>query len=191
MDLVDASIVNVALPTIRTDLSATGVALEWVVSGYLLAFAAVLITMGRLGDRYGHKRLFLVGVACFGFASLGCGLAQNATQLIACRVVQGLAAATMTPQVLATFRVLFGGQERGAVFSVYGAVAGLAVAAGLLLGVRQAARRRLCRAAVVAPATDHRFLLTRATAPSFASGRITSIRYRAATTIGHYSKHTA
>ncbi len=134
MDLIDASIVNVALPTIRVDLSATGTALEWVVSAYLLAFASVLITTGRLGDRFGRKRLFLVGVACFGLGSLGCGLAQNAAELIACRVVQGLAAATMTPQVLATFRALFDGQERGAVFSIYGAIAGLAVAVGLLLG---------------------------------------------------------
>ena len=88
MDLVDGSIVNVALPTIRTDLSATGTTLEWVVSAYLLAFAALLITTGRLGDRFGRKRLFLLGVACFGLASLGCGLAQSAAELIAYRVVQ-------------------------------------------------------------------------------------------------------
>jgi MFS family permease len=118
MDLIDASIVNVALPTIRVDLSATGAALEWVVSAYLLAFASALVTTGRLGDRFGRKRLFLVGVACFGLGSLGCGLAQNAAELIACRVVQGLAAATMTPQVLATFRALFDGPERGAAFSI-------------------------------------------------------------------------
>jgi MFS family permease len=77
MDLIDGTIVNVALPTIRRDLHASGPSLEWVVSAYLLAFAATLITAGRVGDLVGRKRLFLAGVATFGLASLACGLAAT------------------------------------------------------------------------------------------------------------------
>jgi EmrB/QacA subfamily drug resistance transporter len=134
MDMVDVTIVNVALPTIRHDLGASATQLEWVVSAYMLAFAAVLITAGSLGDLFGRKRLFLAGIAVFGLASLGAGLSQSAGELIAARVVQGAAAAVMTPQLLATFRTMFTGRERGQAFGIYGAVLGLASAVGLLLG---------------------------------------------------------
>ena len=134
MDMIDVTIVNVALPTIRRDLGASAAQLEWVVSAYMLAFAAVLITAGSLGDLFGRKRLFLIGIAVFGAASLGAGLAQSPGELIAARVVQGAAAAAMTPQLLATFRTMFSGRERGQAFGVYGAVLGLASAVGLLLG---------------------------------------------------------
>ena len=134
MDLIDVTIVNVALPTIRRDLHASGTQLEWVVSAYLLAFAVTLITAGRLGDLFGRKKLFLAGVAGFGLASLACVLAPDPGVLIAARAVQGAAAAVMVPQVLATYRVIFTGKERGAVFGMYGAVSGMAAALGLLLG---------------------------------------------------------
>ena len=134
VDLIDGTIVNVALPTIRRDLGATGAQLEWVVSAYMLAFAAVLITAGSLGDLLGRKRLFLLGTAVFGLASLGAGVAQTANELIAARVVQGAAAATMSPQVLATLRTMFAGKERGAAFGIYGATLGFASAIGLILG---------------------------------------------------------
>jgi EmrB/QacA subfamily drug resistance transporter len=134
MDLIDSSIVNVALPTIRRELAASDTSLEWIASGYLLVFAVTLITAGRLGDHVGRKRLFLVGVLLFGVASLGSGLAQSPPQLILGRLVQGFAAGVMVPQVLATVRSLFAGPERASVFAVYGAIAGLAVAVGLLLG---------------------------------------------------------
>jgi EmrB/QacA subfamily drug resistance transporter len=134
MDMIDVTIVNVALPTIRHDLGASATQLEWVVSAYMLAFAAVLITAGSLGDLFGRKRLFLAGIAVFGLASLGAGLSQTAGQLIAARVVQGAAAAVMTPQLLATFRTMFSGRERGQAFGIYGAVLGFASAVGLLLG---------------------------------------------------------
>ena len=134
MDLIDTTIVNVALPTIQRDLGADGTSLEWVVSAYLLAFASTLITAGRLGDLLGRRRLFLVGVAGFGVASLICGCAQTPGQLIAARALQGVAAATLAPQVLATFREMFRGKERGRAFGLYGAMAGLASALGLLLG---------------------------------------------------------
>jgi EmrB/QacA subfamily drug resistance transporter len=134
MDLVDITIVNVALPTIQRDLGASGTQLQWVVSGYMLAFAATLIVSGSFGDVLGRKRVFLVGVAAFGAASLAAGLAQDPGQLIAARVVQGAAAAAVIPQVLATFRTIFAGKERGQVFGLYGAVLGFASAFGLVLG---------------------------------------------------------
>src|SRR5215469_10507841 len=89
MDLIDVTIVNVALPTIRRDLHASATQLEWVVSGYMLAFAAGLIISGNLGDLVGHKRVFLLGVGLFGLASLGAGLSGSGAELIAARVVQG------------------------------------------------------------------------------------------------------
>jgi EmrB/QacA subfamily drug resistance transporter len=134
MDMIDVTIVNVALPTIRRDLHASASQLEWVVSGYMLAFAAALIIMGNLGDRFGRKRVFLAGVAVFGLASLAAGLSGSGAELIAARVVQGTAAAAMAPQVLATFRSIFAGAERGKAFSIYGAMLGFASAVGLLLG---------------------------------------------------------
>jgi EmrB/QacA subfamily drug resistance transporter len=134
MDMIDVTIVNVALPTIRRDLDASATQLEWVVSGYMLAFAAGLIISGNLGDVLGRKRVFLAGVGLFGLASLAAGLSASGAELIAARVVQGAAAAAMTPQVLATFRAMFGAQERGKAFGIYGAMLGFASAVGLVLG---------------------------------------------------------
>src|SRR5215471_19608103 len=134
MDLIDITVVNVGLPSISRDLHASATQLEWVVSGYMLAFAAVLIIAGNLGDLLGRKRIFLVGVALFGLASLAAGLAGSGAELIAARVVQGAAAAAMAPQVLATFRAIFARQERGKAFGIYGAMLGFASAIGLVLG---------------------------------------------------------
>ena len=134
MDMIDVTIVNVALPSIQRDLHASATQLEWVVSGYMLAFAATLIIAGNLGDKFGRKRLFLSGAALFGLASLAAGLSGSGAELITARVVQGAAAAAMAPQVLATFRVIFGRAERGKAFGVYGAMLGFASAIGLVLG---------------------------------------------------------
>jgi EmrB/QacA subfamily drug resistance transporter len=134
MDMIDVTIVNVALPSIRRDLHASATQLEWVVSGYMLAFAATLIIAGNLGDKFGRKRLFLSGAALFGLASLAAGLSGSGAELIAARVVQGAAAAAMAPQVLATFRAIFGRAERGKAFGIYGAMLGFASAIGLVLG---------------------------------------------------------
>src|ERR1700760_3183119 len=134
MDMIDVTIVNVALPSIRRDLHASATQLEWVVSGYMLAFAAALIIAGNFGDLFGRKRLFLSGAALFGLASLGAGLAGSGAELITARIFQGVAAAAMAPQVLATFRVIFSGNERGKAFGIYGASLGFASAVGLLLG---------------------------------------------------------
>ncbi|MGJ5750820.1 EmrB/QacA subfamily drug resistance transporter [Streptomyces puniciscabiei] len=134
MDLLDGTIVNVAVPSISRDLHASASDLQWVVSAYLLGFAAALIVSGHLGDRIGRRPLFLTGTAGFGLTSLACGIAQSPGQLIAARAVQGVLAAVLVPQVIGSFRTLFTGKERGAAFGMYGAVAGFASAVGLLLG---------------------------------------------------------
>src|SRR5262249_34047001 len=128
------TIVNVALPTIGTDLHATGTELEWVISAYMLAFAAALIVAGSLGDVFGRRRMFLLGITGFGLASLAAAAAPNPPLLIVARAVQGLSAAIMMPQLLATMRVVFTGKERGKAFGVYGAILGFASALGLVLG---------------------------------------------------------
>jgi len=135
MDMIDVTIVNVALPTIRRSLHASPTEVEWVVSAYMLAFAAALIVAGALGDRFGRRRLFLAGVGLFGAASLCAGLSATGAELITARVVQGTAAACMAPQVLATFRAMFATtKERGQAFAVYGVMLGFASAIGLVLG---------------------------------------------------------
>src|SRR5204863_9556603 len=100
IDMIDITVVNVALPTIRRDLGATGTQLEWIVSAYMLAFAATLIVAGSFGDLIGRRRIFLGGIAVFGLASLAAGVAQTPGELIGARVLQGAAAAAMIPQLL-------------------------------------------------------------------------------------------
>jgi EmrB/QacA subfamily drug resistance transporter len=134
MDMIDITIVNVAFPTIGRDLDASGTELEWVVSAYMLAFAAVLITAGSFGDLLGRKRIFCGGIAAFGLASRAAGAAQDPGQLIAARVVQGAAAAAMVPQLLGTYRVIFDRAERGKAFGMYGAIIGFSSALGLIAG---------------------------------------------------------
>ena len=134
MDMIDVTIVNVSLPSLARDLGASQSALQWTISAYLLGFAASLVVSGHLGDRYGRRRLFLLGTAAFGVASLACGSAQEPGQLVAARAVQGVAAAVLLPQVLGSFRTLFHGRERATVFGIFGTVLGFASALGLLLG---------------------------------------------------------
>ncbi|MFL6158790.1 MAG: MFS transporter [Marmoricola sp.] len=133
MDLLDTTIVNVALPAIQLDLHATPSQLEWIVSGYVLAFATVLITMGRLGDLYGRKRIFLIGVVGFTVASALAAFAPTADVLVISRFVQGLFAATMVPQVLSIVQVLYSPKDRAAPLGAFGAITGLAAVAGPLL----------------------------------------------------------
>ncbi|GAA1739885.1 MFS transporter [Luedemannella helvata] len=134
MDLVDVTIVNIAIPSIRGDIGATVSQIQWIVAGYALAFAVGLITGGRLGDIYGRKRLFLVGVAGFTLASALCGVAQTPEVLIGARILQGAAAALMVPQVLAIIHATFPPQEKGKVFGLWGAIVGLGGISGPLLG---------------------------------------------------------
>src|SRR5262249_14677379 len=134
MDLLDVTIVNVAAPSILRDLDATYAQFEWVVSGYVLGFAALLITGGRLGDIFGRKRMFLLGVAGFTVASALCGLAVNPGMLIGARFFEGAMAGLMVPQILAIIHVTFPPQERGKVFGIWGGVLGSASVAGAVLG---------------------------------------------------------
>jgi len=134
MSLLDATIVNVALPTIRTSLSANEATLSWIISGYALAFGLVLIPAGRLGDRFGHKWIFVAGLALFTVASLACGLAQDSTQLVIARVIQGLAGGIYLPAVTAFIQLLFTGKIRGSAFAIMGAVIGVSSALGPIVG---------------------------------------------------------
>ncbi|MEU8763972.1 MFS transporter [Streptomyces sp. NPDC048659] len=134
LPLIDFFIVNVALPTIDHDLAAGPALLELVVAGYGLAYAVLLVLGGRLGDRFGRRRLFLAGMAAFGLTSLACGLAPDAWTLVGARVAQGAAAALMLPQVLATIHSSTSGARHAKALSLYGATAGLSMAAGQILG---------------------------------------------------------
>ncbi|APU40689.1 MULTISPECIES: MFS transporter [unclassified Streptomyces] len=134
MDLVDVTIVNIAIPTMRQNFGASTSAIQWITAGYALAFAAGLITGGRLGDIYGRKRLFLIGISGFTAASLLCGIAADPAMLVASRILQGAMAALMVPQVLAIIHVTFPPQERGKVFGMFGAIVGLGAVSGPMLG---------------------------------------------------------
>jgi EmrB/QacA subfamily drug resistance transporter len=134
MQLVDISIVNVAIPSIQRDLDATYSQIQWVLAGYQLAFAVTLITGGRLGDIFGRKRLFIIGMAGFTIASALCGLAQSPGMLIGSRVLQGLMGAIMFPQTLSVIQVTFPPRERGTAFGMFGATIGLATITGPLVG---------------------------------------------------------
>lgn len=134
MNLIDVTIVNVALPRMQAGLGATSSQIEWVVAAYVLAFALGLLPFGRLGDTVGRKRMFLIGVAAFTLMSGLCGIAPDMNALIAARALQGLAGAMMMPQVLAIVQVIFPPRERGLAFSFFGLSAGLASVAGPLAG---------------------------------------------------------
>ncbi|MFD3872584.1 MFS transporter [Streptomyces sp. NPDC058623] len=134
MDLVDVTIVNIAIPNMREGFGASTSAIQWITAGYALAFAAGLITGGRLGDIYGRKRVFLIGIAGFTAASLLCGIAANPSMLVASRILQGAMAALMVPQVLAIIHVTFPPHERGKVFGMFGAIVGLGAVSGPMLG---------------------------------------------------------
>jgi len=132
--LLDTTIVNVALPSIRTSLDASEATLSWIISGYALAFGLVLIPAGRLGDRIGHKWVFVTGLALFTLASVACGVAQSDLQLIVSRVVQGLAGGLFVPAVTAFIQLLFPAQSRGKAFAIMGAVIGVSSALGPIVG---------------------------------------------------------
>lgn len=134
LDLVDVTIVNVAVPRIEEDLGASFSSIQWITAGYALAFAIGLITGGRLGDIYGRKRLFLIGMAGFTVVSAVCGLAPGPETLVVARFLQGAMAALMVPQVLSIIHVTFPAEERGKVFGMFGAMIGLGAVAGPMIG---------------------------------------------------------
>src|SRR4029079_871900 len=122
----EAFIVNVAIPTIAGELHASAAQIEAVIAIYLIAYATLVVTGGRLGDIYGTRNVFIAGVAGFTATSLWCGLAQSGPELIAARLAQGATAALMVPQVLATIHLLFADESRSRAFGIYGIVLGLA-----------------------------------------------------------------
>ena len=134
MALLDTTIVNVAVPSIIEGIDASFDEILWVLNAYVLVFAALLITSGRLGDIFGPKRLFLAGMALFTLASAFCGLAQDPTQLIIARALQGVGGALMSPQPMAIITSIFPPERRGAAFAIPGILGGLAVAAGPIVG---------------------------------------------------------
>jgi EmrB/QacA subfamily drug resistance transporter len=134
MVVLDFFIVNVAMPAMQSDLHAGTGAIEWVIAGYGLTFATFLITAGRLGDQLGRRRMFSAGLALFTVASAACGLAPSPAVLVVARLVQGLAAALLSPQVLSIIGVVYNGPDRVRAISIYGIVLGLAAVGGQLIG---------------------------------------------------------
>ena len=134
MNLIDVSIVNVALPSIQVNLNATAAQIEWVSAAYVLAFAAGLLPFGRFGDKFGRKRLFLWGIGLFTLASALCGFAQSMPMLIWSRALQGIGGAMMVPQVMAIMHVMFPPEQKARAFALAGVVASLGAVTGPLLG---------------------------------------------------------
>lgn len=134
IDLLDNTIVNIAIPSIQINLGASYAAIQWLTAGYALAFAVLLITGGRLGDVVGYKKLFMTGVAGFTIASLLSGVAWDTNILIGARLLQGAMAALMVPQVMSLMQVMYKPKERGVVMGLFGALGGLAASLGPVIG---------------------------------------------------------
>jgi EmrB/QacA subfamily drug resistance transporter len=134
MITLDFFIVNVAIPSLQRELHAGAAAIQWVVAGFGLAVAAVLITASRLGDAFGRRRVFTVGLVLFTITSAACGLAPTAGLLVAGRVLQGISAGLMTPQVLAILRTSYSGQAQARAFSMFGLSLGIGAVSGQLIG---------------------------------------------------------
>src|ERR1700758_4256380 len=135
MAVLDASVVNVAAPSIHAGLHASGAGLQLIVAGYTIAYAVLLVTGARLGDILGHRRVFLAGVVLFTFASLGCGLAPNTGTLVVLRFIQGVGAATMIPQVLSLIQRSYTAPgPRARAMSLYATVISDGAVLGQVLG---------------------------------------------------------
>jgi len=134
MIMLDNTVVNVALPAIQRDLGIDVSELEWVVTGYALSFAVLMLTGGKLADMLGRRRIFLIGLAVFTLSSLFCGLAGSAELLIGARVVQGVGAALMLPATLSIITATFKPEERGAALGIWAGVSAMALAIGPLVG---------------------------------------------------------
>ena len=134
MELLDVTIVNVSLPTIEKALHASATQLQWMIAAYPLAFAIGLITGSRLGDRFGRKRLFVIGLVAFTLMSAACGFAPSAGALVAFRALQGLGAAAMVPQVLSSLQVMYAADERAKAMGAFTALAGISTVLGPVLG---------------------------------------------------------
>ena len=134
MIMLDNTVVNVALPSIQRDLGVGLSELEWVVSGYALTFAALMLIGGKLADAYGRRLVFVTGIAIFTLASLACGLASSGDTLIAARIAQGVGAALMNPATLSIIAVTFPPRQRGTAIGIWAGTSALALALGPLIG---------------------------------------------------------
>lgn len=134
MDLLDSTIVNIAIPSIKVNLAASYSEIQWVIAGYSLAFALLLVTGGRMGDVYGYKKLFMIGVGGFTIASLLSGLSQGPNMLIIARLIQGSMAALMVPQVMSLMQIMYKPSERGAINGLFGALGGISASLGPVVG---------------------------------------------------------
>jgi EmrB/QacA subfamily drug resistance transporter len=134
MAFIDGTVVNVALPRLQTELGANMITVQWVVEAYALFLAALLLVGGALGDAFGRRRMFALGVAIFAVASIGCGLARNVYELITARALQGIGGALLTPGSLALIGALFPENERGRAIGTWSGATGVAAAIGPLLG---------------------------------------------------------
>src|SRR5918995_2689725 len=131
---IDGTVVNIALPRIGEDLDADAAGLQWTVNAYTLTLAALILLGGSLGDRYGRRRVFVVGVVWFAVASLACGLATDVTTLAAARAVQGVGGALLTPGSLAILQSSFRREDRARAIGAWSGLAGIAGAAGPFVG---------------------------------------------------------
>lgn len=134
MDLLDNTIVNIAIPAIQSNLHASYASIQWLAAGYALTFALLLITGGRMGDVFGYKKLFMAGVSGFIVTSLLCGLAWDVNVLVVARLLQGVSAAMMAPQVMSVIQIMYKPAERVAVNGIFGALGGLAATLGPVIG---------------------------------------------------------
>jgi EmrB/QacA subfamily drug resistance transporter len=134
MMMLDNTVVNIALPTIQQKFNATTASLEWIVNGYTLSLAVLMVTMGKLGDIFGRKRVFLIGLTVFTAASFACGIAPNLGMLVFFRVLQGIGGSIMMPGTLSIITATFEGKERAQAIGIWAGISGLALAAGPLIG---------------------------------------------------------
>lgn len=134
MTLLDVTIVNVAIPSIQRGLHASPQGVQWIVSGYALTFGLTLVAGGRLGDAFGRRRMFLLGLVAFTATSAAAGAATSETWIVAARLAQGVAAGLLTPQNAGLIQALFRGAERGRAFGIFGTTVGVSAATGPVLG---------------------------------------------------------
>lgn len=153
---LDTAIVTIAVPSIEHGLNAGFDEILWVLNGYLVTYAVLLITAGRLGDMFGPRRVFIAGIALFTLSSAACGLSQTAGQLIAFRALQGVGGAMLSPQTLALIPTLFPEERRGAAYAIWGSVGGVAIVPGRHRERGAMLQGGTCRAETVSPMQNQR-----------------------------------
>src|SRR5947209_6117020 len=134
MAFIDSNVVNVALPRLQMDLNASATDVQWVVEAYALFLSALILVGGSLGDSFGRKRIFAIGIGLFALASMGCGLAPNVALLIATRALQGVGGALLTPGSLSIIRATFPAEQRGRAIGLWSGFSAITTVLGPLLG---------------------------------------------------------